>query len=405
MIILKIAFRNIFRQKRRSILTALSMFGGFFLSAFFIGFSDGSYNQIISMFTRNNLGHIQIHEKNYLDKPSLYKTINNYGEISEKLSGIKKVESFSPRIYSAGIASVGDKSTGVKITGLDQKSEIATTNFNKKIIRGDLFSSPDSYEVILGEGLAKTLKAEIGKELVVISQGADGSIANDLFKIVGLSRSGNDMEDRITMYIPLASAQEFFVLGGRIHEIAIIVDDLKDVAEVNEIISENINSDELAVDPWQVFAKSFYNAMKADVAGMWVMLLIIMFVVAVGVLNTVLMSVLERRREYGILKAMGTKPKDIIKLILTEINILALICIVLGSIAGIGINYIFSKHGISLPEPITYGGMKFQYMTSEINLRSFIIPGIIVFLSATVVGFFPALKAARTDPAKAMRTH
>lgn len=405
MIIFKIAFRNIFRQKRRSILTALSMFGGFFLSAFFIGFSDGSYNNIINMFTSNNLGHIQIHENTYLDKPSLYKTINNYEDVLQKLSEINGIKSSSPRIFSAGIVSVGDKSSGARIFGVDQKNEIRTTNFDKKIIKGKIFSGEDVHEVIIGEGLSKILKAETGQELVVISQGADGSIANDAYKIIGISNSGNEIEDRVTMYLPLKAAQELLVLEGRVHEIAVTVENLNSVAGINELVSQKINSDNIEAVPWQIFAKSFYNAMQADVEGMWVMLVIIMFVVAIGVLNTVLMSVLERRREYGVLKAMGTKPKDIIKLILIEINILALICIILGSIAGFGINLLLSKHGISIPEPITYGGMKFQYMTSEVNLRSFVIPAVIVFLSATIVGFFPALKAAKTDPAKAMRTH
>ncbi|MCK5005689.1 MAG: ABC transporter permease, partial [Candidatus Aminicenantes bacterium] len=260
-------------------------------------------------------------------------------------------------------------------------------------------------EVIIGEGLSKILKAGTGQELVVISQGADGSIANDAYKIIGISNSGNELEDRVTMYLPLKVAQELLVLEGRVHEIAITVGNLNSVKKINDLVSQKIKSEEIEAVPWQVFAKSFYDAMQADVAGMWVMLLIIMFVVAIGVLNTVLMSVLERRREYGVLKAMGTKPKDIIKLILTEINILAFMCIILGSIAGFGINLLLSKHGIAIPEPITYGGMKFQYMTSEVNLRSFLIPAVIVFLSATIVGFFPALKAAKTDPAKAMRTH
>lgn len=405
MIIFKIAFRNIFRQKRRSILTALSMFGGFFLSAFFIGFSDGSYNNIINMFTSNNLGHIQIHQNAYLDKPSLYKTINNYEDVLQKLSEINGIKSYSPRIFSAGIVSVGEKSSGARIFGVDQKNEIRTTNFDRKIIKGEIFTGEDVHEVIIGEGLSKILKAEIGQELVVISQGADGSIANDAYKIVAISNSGNELEDRVTMYLPLKVAQELLVLEGRVHEIAITVGNLNSVNRINDLVSTKINSEEIEAVPWQVFAKSFYDAMQADVAGMWVMLLIIMFVVAIGVLNTVLMSVLERRREYGVLKAMGTKPKDIIKLILTEINILAFICIILGSIAGLGINLLLSKHGISMPEPITYGGMKFQYMTSEVNLRSFLIPAVIVFLSATIVGFFPAVKAAKTDPAKAMRTH
>ncbi|MEN8154084.1 MAG: FtsX-like permease family protein [Acidobacteriota bacterium] len=405
MIILKIAFRNIFRQKRRSILTALSMFGGFFLSAFFIGFSDGSYNNIIRMFTGNNMGHIQIHAASYLEKPSLYKTINNYEKVLKDLSGIKGIKSFAPRLYTAGIVSVEEKSSGVRINGIDQEKEIRTTNFDKKIIKGNVFSGDEAGEVIIGEGLAKILKAGIGQELVIVSQGADGSIANDAYTIKGISKSGNDIEDRITIYLPLKVAQELFVLEGRVHEIAVTIGNLNYVQNINDLITEKLDSEEIEAVPWQIFAKSFYDAMKADEAGMWVMLLIIMFVVAIGVLNTVLMSVLERRREYGVLKAMGTKPMDIIKLILIEINILAVICIILGSIAGYGINLYLSKNGIAIPEPITYGGMKFQYMTSEINLRSFLIPAFTVFLSATIVGFFPALKASKTDPAKSMRTH
>ena len=405
MITFKIAFRSIFRQKRRSVLTALSMFGGFFLSAFFIGFSDGSYHQIIDMFTRNNLGHIQVHESTYLDKPTLYKTIDNSEEIYTVLEKIRDVDAFAPRIYSAGIASVGEKSTGVKITGIDPRKENNATNFDRKVVEGDVFTSEDAYEVILGKGLAKMLKAAPGEELVVISQGADGSIANDAFRIVGFCESGNEINDRITMYIPLKTAQELLTLQGRIHEIAVTVKNLNQVEAVTEKINGSIHRETLTASPWQEFAKSFYNAMQADVEGMWVMLIIIMFVVAVGVLNTVLMSVLERRREYGVLKAMGTKPGDIIKLILVEINILAVICIIIGSIAALGINYYMSIKGFTIPEPFSYGGMQFSHMTSEINLRSFVIPAVIVLLSATVVGFFPALKAAKTDPAKAMRTH
>jgi len=135
------------------------------------------------------------------------------------------------------------------------------------------------------------------------------------------------------------------------------------------------------------------------------MLVIIVLVVAVGVLNTVLMSVLERRREYGVLKAVGTKPAQIIKMVLLEVNILGLICIVLGTGVGLLLNYLTSVYGYTLPEPMTYGGMKFETMLGEINARSFYIPAITVIVSATLVSIFPALKAARTDPAKSMRTH
>jgi ABC-type lipoprotein release transport system permease subunit len=257
----------------------------------------------------------------------------------------------------------------------------------------------------------------------VVSQGADGSIANDRYKLVGIVDTGDELGDRASFYLPLAAAQELLVLEGRVHEIAITVASLHDVAPVNKILEKKLlamnslspaNSSgntkpgaefPLVVESWQVFARSFYIAMKADQEGMWITLLIIVLVVAVGVLNTVLMSVLERQREYGVLKAVGTKPGQIIKMVLMEVNILAVMCIVLGAGAALLLNYIFSIHGISIPEPMTYGGMKFQYMFTEINARSFYIPIFTVLLSATLVSLFPAMKAAHTDPARSMRIH
>jgi len=419
MIMLKIAFRNIFRQKRRSILTALSMFGGFVLAAFFIGFSEGTYNGIIDTFTRSQMGHIQVHHLDYLDRPSLYKTIDNLPELEGILGQIDKVDSWAPRLYSAGLASVSEKSAGVRIIGIDPAKEDRTTKFHEKIKEGAMFSTASTNEVIIGKGLAKLLKGGVGDDVVVVSQAADGSIANDRYKIVGIVDTGDEIGDRANFYLPLAAAQELLVLEGRVHEIAVTVKSLHEVDSVDKTLVKklaafNSPSDSnpgananasLAVEPWQVFARSFYIAMKADKAGMWITLLIIVLVVAVGVLNTVLMSVLERRREYGVLKAVGTKPGQIVKMVLLEVNILAVICIVFGAALGLLINYIFSVHGIAIPEPITYGGMKFQHMFTEINAMSFYIPAVTVLVSATLVSLLPALKAAHTDPARSMRIH
>jgi ABC-type lipoprotein release transport system permease subunit len=268
-----------------------------------------------------------------------------------------------------------------------------------------MLSKAANHEVLLGKGLAKILKADLEDEIVVLSQGADGSIANDMYKIVGILDSGDEISDRASFYLHIKDAQELLVLEGRIHEIAVTVKHLRDVDKVTGILQESVNDPRLAVDPWQVFARSFYVAMKADKEGMWIMLVIIVLVVAVGVLNTVLMSVLERRREYGVLKAVGTKPGQIVKMVLAEVNILAVVCIIFGAAVGLLLNYLLSIHGLTLPEPISYGGMKFQYMQAEINARSFYIPTITVLLVATLVSLFPAFKAAKTEPARSMRIH
>ncbi len=402
---LKIAFRNIFRQKRRTILTALTMFGGFTLATFSIGWSDGTYNFIINMFTRNQLGHIQIHARGYLDRPSIYKTINDYRLVGRQLDSLKQVEAWAPRLYSAGLVSVGDKSAGAQIIGIDPEREAATVNFNKKIVEGTYFQEAPSHEAIVGKGLATLLKASPGDTIVVVSQAADGSIANDLYTIIGISESGDDISDRMAFYLNLEDAQDLLALPGKVHEIAVVAYKLNEVPALTGEIIKKLNNPNLEVDPWQDFAKSFYQAMKADQQGMWIMLFVIILIVAVGVLNTVLMSVLERRREYGLLKAMGTKPRQIFALVIYEVNILAIASIIIGAGLGSLINYIFSRQGITLPQAFTYGGIEFTKMFTEVTAQSLYIPAITVILAATFISIFPALRAARIEPAKSMRMH
>jgi len=405
MIVLKMAFRNIFRQKRRSLFTGLSVVGGFALAVIFIGWSDGSYNSIIDQFTRTRLGHIQIHEKTYLDRPTLYKTFADVPKIGAVLDRTSGVEAWTPRVFSAGLAGAGDQSAGARIIGIDPQREERTTRFEGTIIQGRPFRGPAAREAILGKGLAEILQAKLGDEIVLLSQGADGSIAEDQYQLVGVTSSGDEMTDRIAYYLPLSTAQDFLVLGAKVHEIAVVVSKLGRVQAVSRAIAAGLADPALSVEPWQVFAKSFYDAMKADQAGLWVMLFVIVIIVAVGVLNTVLMSVLERRREYGLLKAVGTRPGGIVRLVVLEVLILSVISMVIGAGLGLGANAFLARHGIRFGSGFTYGGMVFDTMRSEINLRSFTIPAVTVFVSALLVGLFPAIKASRTEPARTMRMH
>ena len=145
--------------------------------------------------------------------------------------------------------------------------------------------------------------------------------------------------------------------------------------------------------------------MQADRQGDLVGRMIIMLIVAIGVLNSVLMSVLERTREYGVLKAMGTKPRQIFGVVVVEVVFIALGSIVIGALFGAGLNYLLSIYGISLPHEFSYGGMAFQKMYATVSVRSLTIPAITVLVSAIAVSLFPALRAARIAPASAMRTH
>ena len=401
----KIAFRNIFRQKRRTILTALAMIVGFALLSLTIGLSDGAYGNIIAMFTRNRIGHIQVHRNGYLDKPSLYKTIDNPSAVGETIQRTVGVDAWTPRIYGAGLGSVGEKSTAIQIIGVDVARETEATRFDQKVVEGSTLSETASYEAVIGKGLAKIVSATVGSEIVIVSQGADGSIANDVYKIVGIAESGDDITDRVACYLHIEDAQELLVLAERVHEIVVIVSNINRVDKITSAIETQLNDPTLDVAPWQVVAKSFYRAMRTDQQGDAISRLVIMLIVAIGVFNTVLMSVLERTREYGVLKAVGTKPVQIFWLVVCEVVIIALGSICVGALLGTLLNYLLSIYGITYPQEITYGGMKLKTLYAEVNVRCLVIPAITVMLSATIVSLFPAIKAARIMPAQAMRTH
>jgi len=399
----KMALRNILRQKRRSLLTSLTMFGGFVLVMIAVGMTDGSFNGIIDMFTRNSTGHIQVHAQGYLDKPSLHKIIPEYLKIGRKVAGAEGVDAWAPRVFSAGLASVGDKTAAAVLTGIDPGLENKALNFNKKIYEGRPLAAGSAKETAIGRGLAKTLKAKLGDTLVFVTQGADGSLANDKYLIVGLVDSGNEVADRSSLFLHIVDAQELLVLDGKAHEIAIVAPKLGRVAKVERAVEAALADPRLSVEPWQVFARSFYLAMQAEDKEHQVSLIVFFIIVAVGVLNTTLMSVLERRREHGLLKALGTRPGRLFRMILNEVLLMAFASIAVGSVVGTAANLYLSRHGFKFSQGFTFGGMVYDRLRVEISARCYIIPSLLVLVAALLVAIYPALKAARTDPARSIR--
>lgn len=397
-----IGLRNIKRQKRRSLLTALTLTVGFTLSSVAISISDGSYNRIIALFTNTRLGQIQIHAEDYLARPSLYKTILHPNRIGDKLQNMPQVRAWTPRFYGAGLISWHDQTAAVRIIGIDPQQENRTTTFSKQIVQGRGLEK--NGEIIIGVGLRQILKVSQGDSIILLSQAADGSMANDLFQVVGFLDSGNAIENRSSIFLSLEDAQSFFVLPDAVHEIVVVTQSLNNIPQIAKHIRHAL-LDALDVQPWQEFANWFYRAMQADRKGMWIMILIILLIVGVSVLNAILMTTLERRREYGLLKALGTQPQQIIFLILSEVFYLAILSIAAGMILVFLANTYLSTHGIAIGEGFTYGGMKFDRLHSQITPLSLWLPAATLLVTALLVSLFPAAMAAQTDPAQAMRKH
>ena len=403
MLLLTLAFRNILRQKRRSLLTILSMAGGYLLCCLSFSLTEGSYKNVIEIFTLDHTGHIQIHADDYLHRPSMHKAITDTVAQRQVILNQPDVSSLAPRVYAPALAYVGNKNTPVQVVGVDPLLERNTSRLADKVNAGHYLGAEadaSGYSpAMLGMGAAASLQAKLGDELILISQGADGSIANDIYIVSALvgSRHGWDQNK---VYLALPAAQEFLTLPRRVHQYALLLDKIDAVPATAKALQAVLP--DLTINPWPEVEATFYQSMQADKRGNRFTLLIVVFIVFIGVLNTVLMSVLERTREFGVLKAIGSRPSTIASLILFETMMLAGISIVIGGLLATPVIAWFAWRGIALPEPIDMGGIAFGFMTGEVSLAVFAWPALVVLLFAAAVSIPPGIRATRIAPTQAM---
>ncbi len=410
MLIVKLAFRNILRNRRRSLLTLLSMGGGFFLLCLTLSMSEGSYSNIINIFTQDHTGHVQIHKDNYLERPSLYKTINHADALIDELEQQEEVIGVAPRIYGPSLVYGKNKTFPAQVIGIDPLRESRTTRLENKVQQGNYIpnkASADGYfPAMIGYSLAKNLHLTIGDELVLISQGIDGSIANDIFEITAIVGDASSYE-RMNVYISLSAMREFLSMQGgeksQVHELAIILASQSQARSFALKTQQQLGDSDLSVQPWQVVESSFYNSMQADKKGSYVSMGIIIFIVSIGVLNTILMGTLERTREFGVLKAIGTRPLAVFNLIMLESFVLAMVSCVIGLLLALPVCIWLASSGIPMPEPIDMGGIIFDTMLGEVSWFVVLLPSAVVIISTLLVSFIPAIRAAKISPLKALQ--
>ncbi len=406
MLTLKLAYRNILRQRRRSLLTALSMAGGYMLFVFSMSLLEGSWSNVVDIFTLDHTGHIQIHKDDYAKRAKIHKTIEDPKAIESTLKNHAAVTGWAPRVYSAALAYGGSKTAPAKIFGIDPTLEPTVTRILKKVSEGEYFSSqpnPDGYfPAMIGRGLANTLKLGVGDEIVLISSGADGSIANDIFSITAIIGNTTSF-DRLGVFLPISAAQEFLAMGGDVHEYALLARNKHDNEQLAADLQKLLPG--LTVSPWQQIEATFYRTMQSDKQGNYFTMALIVFIVFIGVLNTVLMSVLERTREFGVLKSIGCRPSELIKLIFIETVMLASISITAGLALILPVIIWFTEVGIKLDISVDMGGVVFDTMKGEFSAYVIFMPMGFMLLTAALISLPPGLRAARILPRVALGSH
>lgn len=375
-----------------------------------ISVSDGTYNNMIDLFTKDHSGHIQIHFQNYLRKPKIYRAIPDLKQVEAELDGIPGIKSFSPRILTPALAYGETKSLPVSVVGIDPIKEKDTSLLAKKVKQGVYLDSNSlvdeasgSWKVMIGFGVADALNIGLGDTLVLIGQGADGSIANDLFIVSAIVGNKSSWEKN-RVFMPMAAAADFLSLYNSAHQISILLAGPSKAEEMTLKIQEYLNDPDLTVSPWQEVEEVFYKSMQSDVVSNYVTQGVIIFIVCIGILNTVFMSIVERTREFGVLKAIGTSPWMLFRLILLETAILAVMSSMIGFALALPANYWFATEGIKLSVEMDMGGVIYDRLLGEVSVRTMLVPAVVVTLSAIAVSVLPALRAARLSPIEAIRS-
>jgi putative ABC transport system permease protein len=376
--------------------------GSFVLCSVAIGLVYGTYAKVIDTFTKGHSGHIEIHAKGFLERPSLFKNIKDWDHFEDKILSTKNISSASPRVMSSVLISVGEKTTSGRMIGIESEKELKTTTIFQDLDSGVALSNSLNNDVVIGHALAQVLSVKLGDEIIMMTQAADGSMSNDKFKIIGILNEAKDPFEARNVYLHLKVAQDYLVLGNRNHEYVITLKKYDLATSTTKLLRNEFP--EYEVSPWQEIESEFYKAMKADQTGIWIDLGIMIFIVVIGVLNTVLMTILERTREFGILKAIGTRPTNIFIMVVLETAVLATVSIFIGIFIALFLNYFLSMHGIPYPRPINIGGMALHYLYSEISFFNIWVPALVVSLSSVGISIIPAIRAAQIIPVKAIRS-
>jgi len=405
-ITLRMAWRNLWRHKRRTWLTVGAMIFSNLLLVFLISLQFGSYRMMIDNTLKPYTGHMQIQHRGYNDNPKIR---NSFGPIIPLASEIRKQldsDMVAARAIAFAMTSSKQRSYGLQIIGVEPVFEARVSSLPGLIKKGHYLSDINAGEIIIGSVLARNLRVSVGDELTLLGSGRDGSFAAGVVTVTGIFESGISNIDRLMAQVPLGYFQSLFSMQSQGHNIVINAKDLTQVTALQHRVENIIKKHkELVLLNWNLLQPGLQQAIRADMTSAWFMYAVLIILVAFSVLNTQLMSVLERTREFGTMMALGVKPLRLGALVFTETAIMSSLGLIIGAALGAALAYYLSIVGFSYP------GM--AEMASRFNLPDRMYPSLsplsillgpgIVFFFSLLASIYPALRLFLLQPVSAMR--
>ncbi len=406
-VVILLAWRNVWRNKRRTILTFLTIMIGCAMIILLNAISYGGHEQMIEDAVSLNAGHIQIHEKGFWDNRSLDYAMHFDPSFLQTLRSDRRVTGVSVRVQADALLSFEGNTAGVVVQAVDPDEEVKVTDLYRKIRPGGRFlSREDRLTMVLGETLAENLGAGVGSTISLISQGFDGSIAAEKLRVVGLFNSGNPEYDQSLVLMPLRQGKTTFSMGEYINSYTLKLASPGLMEDVRDSLRKRLGAGSWEVLGWDELMPELVQFIVMDEVSGYIFDFILFMIVAFGVLNTIQMSVYERIREMGIMLSIGTRPGQVVAMVLCESFFITLLGIVFGIALGVLTSYYFEVNPLNYSEysrEIAVWGVSTVVYPARTTLLNVASTGLITLLLSMLFSYFPARKASRLNPVEAVR--
>lgn len=403
-IILRLAWRNLWRQPRRTWLTIGAMVFSNALLVFMISIQFSTYDLMIDNTLQAFTGHLQVQAPGYKDDLKMRQVVPDVSALASRLRRDLDLETIAARGAAFALASSEERSYGLQIYGVEPQFEPLVSTIPGLVREGRFLQGRDAAEIVVGKVLARNLRVALGDEVTLLGSGRDGSFAAAVATVVGIFDSGVPDMDRSIAEIPLAYFQDVFFMEGAGHQVVIAAPDLASVDSIMQRVAALIPSN-LVVHDWDALQPGLRQAIQADLSSAFFMYGVLVVLVAFSVLNTQLMSVLERTHEFGITMSLGISPGRLGRLVFLETAMMGLVGVILGALGGGLITAWFGYMGFSYPgmeEMAANFNLPARFYPESTPLTLFLGP-LIVFAGGMLAGIYPALRLHWLHPVEAMR--
>lgn len=404
MLYLKMAWRNLWRNKKRTLIAAASIFFAVFLAVVMSAMTSGSHEYMINAAVRFTTGHLQIHGKGYWEKRSLDESMEYDSALVKAADELPAVMHVVPRFESFALISHGNVTKVSPVTGIDPRREDAMTSLGSRLVQGVPLLQW-THGALIPEGLARLLRVSLGDSIVIYGQGYQGVTAAGIVPVTGILKFPIPDMNNTGVYLRMSEAQALFAAPDRITSLSILLRRDEDISDVEKALGPLVGPDK-EVMTWRQMMPELVQALTVDSGGLVIMLIILYVVIGFGIFGTVMMMTAERRHEFGVTIAVGMKPRRLMAITSIEAILVSMIGAVAGTLASIPVVLYFAHSPIHLTGD--YAELMLSYGMEPIlplstDTANFTIQCLVVFLLGAVSAIYPALVLRSLDPVRAMR--